>query len=164
MTIDALSNKMEGTLKSQINLVDEIYALQKKIYNYVLKRDWADVKIAMDNLDNLSEKFKLADEQMVLLINADSKTVDPCKNLNEAMKKFPSGKKAEIKNLCKTLKEKLYLSKIENDVFNNYIDHTRNLVASVFDIVSENRAGQTYTRTGNRADSDLSNVLVNRVF
>lgn len=164
--VQDLSKQMEAVLKSQIKLMDEIYSLQRKIYGTVLKRDWENTKNGMSELDGLSERFCEADKRLASLI-AEHGQVSSGKSgetIESLIAGFTSVGNATLENLYKTLKEKVLLSKIENDVFNNYIDHARTLISGVFDVVSHNRSGETYTRMGVKADSDLSNLVVNRVY
>ncbi len=161
-----LPQKMEAVLRTQIKLMDEIYSLQRKVYSTVLTRDWESTKNGMNELDELSEKFCEADKRLVsLMLEHSGDTVGTQNDTLDTLLSGFSGKdSAVLENLYKTLKEKVFLSKIENDVFNNYIDHAQTLVSGVFDVVSHNRSGETYTRTGLKADSDLSNLVVDRVY
>lgn len=171
MVQEILSKKMEYVLKAQIALMDNIYRLQRKVYDNVLHRDWENTKEGMNSLDELSEQFTIEDKKLAMLLDEANKTyagkteeTEEALDLEEVIKHFSGRSQAILLNLYKTLKEKVFLSKIENDVFNNYVDHARSLVNGVFDVVAHNRSGQTYTRTGVKADSDVSNLVINRVF
>ncbi|MEL3908735.1 MAG: hypothetical protein P1P64_06960 [Treponemataceae bacterium] len=167
-----LAKQMENVLRLQIKLIDEIYAIQRNVYNQVLKRDWDKSKKSMEDLDVLSEKFATADSKLVALMNEKNSVskqgLENKISLNETLDKTIAGfsvpEKAKIENLYKTLKEKVCLSKIENDAFNAYIDHARSLVSGIFEVLAQNRSGDTYTCTGAKSDGDISNVLVNRVY
>ena len=171
MVYEILSKKMENILKSQISLIDKIYAVQKKVYADVLHRDWESTREQMNILDEISCQFSEEDKRLAMLIREINQTCSDQSSANEtnltveqAIKVFSQKSQVLLLHLYKTLREKVFLSKIENDVFNNYIDHARGLVNGVFDVVSHNRSGQTYTRTGVKAEADISNLVVNRVF
>lgn len=172
MVREVLAKRMEDVLKAQLVLISDIYTVQKKLYTNVLTRDWEQVNQRIEALDDLSQRFQIADKRLVQTMHEvigsipldKAGTKIPDETVAQVIMKFSTPERANLSNLYKTLKEKVLLSKIENDVFNSYIEHARSLVTGVFDVVSHDRSGQTYTRTGVKADSDVSNVLVNRVY
>lgn len=156
--------KLEKNLFVQTSLIDSIYELQRSVYDLVLKRDWENAKKMMGEIDEFSEKFILAEKKLIAIMGESTFETQKNNNLENLIDSFLEPNRSKLKNIYKTLKEKVLLSKIENDVFNSYLEHAQILLKGVFELVSEDRSGQTYTRTGEKADSDLSNVLVDRVF
>lgn len=162
MTKNIILDEMESVLKVQITLMEQIHQLQRTVYKSVINRDWEETEKGMQNLDDLSKKFSIADQKLVRLLPYSSDNAN--ENLSDYIASLPTSDRQKITVLYNTLKEKTFLSKIENDILNTYLEHARSLVSGIFDAVSEERYGQTYTNTGARADNDLSNVLVDRVF
>lgn len=167
MTHKNISVQMESILRRQITLMDAIYVLQRKVYNFVLKKDWDNTKQGMTDLDTLSERFRLADQNLCALITESSvnpEDADANKTLDDVLSKLSIDERSKVTVLFKTLKEKVALSKIENNVFNTYLEHSRALLGGLFETVFDEPTGQTYTSTGAKADGEAAHALVNLVF
>ena len=78
-------------------------------------------------------------------------------------KQFTSSEKKKIDSLYEKLKEKVFYSKIENDVFSNYVSHAQALVKGVVDIISEERNGKCYTAAGKRVNTEITSLVLNEV-
>lgn len=72
-------------------------------------------------------------------------------------------RKKKIDSLYEKLKEKVFYSKIENDVFSNYVSHAQALVKGVVDIISEERNGKCYTAAGKRVNTEITSLVLNEV-
>ncbi|AGT43048.1 flagellar export chaperone FlgN [Treponema pedis] len=147
-------------LKKQIESVEKIYVLQKDMYKNVLERDWLESEKCLRSLDKLSKEFKALDKELYTLVEEGVFGEDEIdffaftKSLNEA-------DKTALNTLYKTLKEKLASSKIENEVFSSYITHAQSLVQGVINIISEERNGKCYTRTGKHVNADMTSLVLN---
>ncbi|PIE98730.1 MAG: hypothetical protein CR988_01805 [Treponema sp.] len=164
MVRNLYAKRMEEVLRTQIGVIDSIYTLQKKIHQFVMERDWISTQEGITSLNKLSGEFAECDKRAAQIISDSSGNSDMAFNFENFTENMPKSEKAGLNTLYKSLKERIFLSKIENDVFNSYVSHAKDLVEGVFCIVADNRKGQTYTRTGVMASGDMSNLVVDTVF
>lgn len=153
---------IKSILHEQIDLIDNIYKLQKAMYQGVLDRDWQESERNLSSLNEASVKFSDLDKRLYGLLQADE---DDYQEFDFYMhtKQFTSSEKKKIDSLYEKLKEKVFYSKIENDVFSNYVSHAQALVKGVVDIISEERNGKCYTAAGKRVNTEITSLVLNEV-
>ncbi len=151
---------IKNILHEQIDLIDNIYALQKAMYQGVLDRDWQESEKNLSSLNDASVKFSHLDKKLYGLLQTDEKDSHQI-DFYVHTKQFAPADKKKIDSLYEKLKERVFYSKIENDVFSSYIHHAQSLVQGVVDIISEERNGKCYTRTGKRVNADMTSLVLN---
>ena len=152
---------IKSILHEQIDLIDNIYNLQKAMYQGVLDRDWQESERNLSSLNEASVKFSDLDKRLYGLLQADE---DDYQEFDFYMhtKQFTSSERKKIDSLYEKLKEKVFYSKIENDV-SNYVSHAQALVKGVVDIISEERNGKCYTAAGKRVNTEITSLVLNEV-
>ncbi len=153
--------EIKTCLKKQTEIVDQIYDLQKAIYNSVMEREWMESEKALQKVKDLSTQFMDLDKNLYEMMKAQNpKHID----FFEYTKSFPEEEKNELNDLYKSLQKKLLESKIENDSLSNYVTHAQSLVQGMVDIITEDRNGKCYTPNGQRVSVDLSNIVLDKSF
>ncbi len=157
----SLANQMKSCLEKQSKVVDQIYALQKSVYNNVIERNWLESEKSLRKVNELSAEFMELDKNLYRMIKAQTpQNVD----FFECTQDFPEEEKNKLNNLYKELKKKLIESKIENDSLSNYVKHAQSLVQGMVDIISDERTGKCYTPSGKKVSADLSNIVLDKSF
>ncbi|UTC67472.1 MULTISPECIES: hypothetical protein [unclassified Treponema] len=162
MEKNSIAADIKSILHEQIDLIDNIYKLQKAMYQGVLDRNWQESEKNLNCLNDASVKFLNLDKKLYGLLNADESNFQEF-DFHLQTKQFASSDKKKIDSLYEKLKEKVFYSKIENDVFSNYVSHAQALVKGVVDIISEDRNGKCYTCTGKRINTDIKSLVLNEV-
>lgn len=160
---------IENILNEQIATVDEIFSIQKEMYENVVARDWLESEKKIRTIDTFSKKFLELDKKnfdIITRLGGESVLQDEeqeekidflmfTHNLDNVSRK-------RLENLYKILKEKIRSSKIENEVFSCYVNHAQTLVTGIMDIISEERNGKCYTRNGYHVNADITSLVLNQ--
>ncbi|UTY31377.1 hypothetical protein [Treponema putidum] len=153
---------IKSILHEQIDLIDNIYNLQKAMYQGVLDRDWQESEKNLSSLNDASVKFSHLDKKLYGLLQADENSSNEI-DFYAQTKQFAPADKKQIDSLYEKLKERVFYSKIENDVFSNYVSHAQALVNGVVNIISEERNGKCYTAKGKRVNTEITSLVLNEV-
>lgn len=156
--------RMEQILTEQTAAVERIYALQKDMYKSVMERDWLACEKQLSSLNSLSQKFSELDKKLFDLIedfNHGDFLIGGQLDFFTFTNTLQKDDKKKLECLYKTLQSKIASSKIENEVFSNYIAHAQSLVQGIVDIISEERGGKCYTRTGKKVNADMTSLVLN---
>jgi hypothetical protein len=122
------TNKLLKIIAEQCVILDEILAIQKRIREVVLAKDWAALEAALSYFDNLSTAFAAKEAE---------RTLHSKFNMNK-----------QVRDALALVRWKLTMSRIENAALNEYLKVTTNFLQGVFNSVAENRTSKVYSRTG----------------
>lgn len=162
MNKNLLAGEIEKNLKEQIDIAEQIYVLQKAMYQAVLKRDWQESEKQINMLSILSAKFADLDKKNYLLFGNTENGTEKFDFVN-AIKDFSQEDKNRLNLIYNELKEKVYRSKIENDAFSSYLEHAQSLVQGMVDIILDERNGKCYTHTGERVNVNMTSLVLNEI-
>lgn len=151
--------KVAALLTEQNSVVSEIYGLQKNMHGSVMNRDWSGTEQGFAAIGTLTSKFSALDKKLF-----DELGEDGAENFFSFTQTLPEEDKNLLDRLYKALKQKVSVSKYENEAFSAYVNHAKSLTQGMVDIIAESRSGSAYNFAGKKTSADISSLVLNRVF
>jgi len=151
-------------LKREIAAISNHYACQKRMYEYVLVRDWVSLEREMAEAHSHSNLFLRLDEGRSSLLAAIAPDIDESRDFYRITASFPDAERVEANALYRDLKRLLLLSKTENEVFNTYVTNARPYLHQMLDAVVPAKKGKIYSRKGALIPGAVDSLVVNRSF
>jgi len=140
-----VSKEISELLQAEIGIISRIYDVQKALHEKVIDKDWNETKSSLLKINGLVAEFSNLDKKLnnyVASYGQDSVFVlAQCAEISE---------RKVLTSLCAKLKQKLTLSKYENEAFNTYVAHAQNLAQGVVDSLQEATSGSSYCFNGSR--------------
>lgn len=163
-TTDIFVTKLETVLDQQIDLLTDLYACQKRMYESVLVRDWDLLQKELALSAEYAEKFKVLDDERIATLWKIGPHIDPANGFYRITSLLPESDKMFINSRYREMKRLLLLSKTENDVFTTYITNAKSIVSGMLDTVVSGKKSKIYTRHGALASTNVESVVLNRSF
>ncbi len=156
-----ISQDLCTTLVSQNELLGAIIVQQHIVRSAVTSRNWIQLQDAVNEVNKLSKEFAhLEAKRIVKCSKLNPKNPDDIYTVaNAAPFEF---KKCIIENFHQ-VRQKLVISKIENDAINEYIRITQEFLQGVFDNVLPQRRNKLYSSTGKVIKNQPKSVILNAI-
>jgi hypothetical protein len=181
-----------SVLTEEIGLLKKISAIQNKIRQAVMSREWDDFDEKTREVNCLSEEFACLEDERARLFSAlnnvsakrDVSSIKDASN-NDASKKgnvsagswiieerpfyaaimaLPVEERRHLSNLYRELKVETLKMRALNETFLAYLDEAKTLTAAYIEAVCPARGGKLYTRKGRRVSQDLKSIVFNNSF
>jgi len=167
-----------SVLKSEITLIKGISAIQDKVRQAVINREWTEFDEKMQEINNLSKEFTLLeDERLELFSSLAISSTGYTKNevseeLWDAEEKpfytlimdLPSEARHELSYLYRELKMEVFKMRALNETFLAYLDEAKTLASAYIEAVCPARGGKLYTKRGRKVSQDLRSIVFNNRF
>lgn len=153
---------LENILRTEISVLTDLYACQKRMYECVLIRDWISLQRETANSDKLVEVFLAYEANRTSTLQAFLPGMDGSLDFYLISVQFPDPERSRINSLFRDMKRLLLLSKSENEVFNTYITNARTIVSGLLETMVPARRNKIYTRHGGLASANVENLVLNR--
>ncbi|HHU35663.1 MAG TPA: hypothetical protein GXZ47_00385 [Treponema sp.] len=163
-TTDTYVDTLETVLNQQIELLSNLYACQKRMYESVLVRDWVLLQKELALSSEYAESFKKLDDNRIAVLCKIGPHLDAANGFYRITALLPESDKMLINNRYREMKRLLLLSKTENDIFTTYITNAKSLVSGMLDTVVSGKKSKIYTRNGALASTNVASVVLNRSF
>ena len=146
-------------LAGEIDLLKKISALQGKVRQAVISRDWTDFDGKIEELNQLGTEFAGLEAERVGLF-----PVDEDKPFHAAIKDLPAEESSELSRLYRELKMETLKMRALNETFLAYLNEAKALATAYIETVCPARGGKLYTRKGRKASQDLKSIVFNNSF
>jgi hypothetical protein len=143
-----------SVLNGEIEILRKISAVQNKVRQAVINREWADFDTHDQELNRLGGEFAHLEDERALLFPAETPFYD-------AILKFPVEKRVELSRLYRELKTETLKMRAINETFLVYLNEAKNLAAAYLEAVCPARGGKLYTRKGHKVSQDLRSIVIN---
>ena len=153
-----------SVLNEEIALLKEISAAQDIVRRAVLDREWADFDEKIEEVERLSGKFALLEDERVLIFSVLQDDPEVKRPFYTMMKRLPPDERRELSALYRELKIQTLKMKALNETFLTYLNEARNLATAFLSAVCPARGGKLYTRRGRTVSPDLRSLVFNNRF
>lgn len=153
--------KLLNVLQEQNKTITLIYELQKALRTTVNEKNWINLQNNAIKLTKLSENFSELEMKRVSYFSYFGNELG--NDVYKISKKIHIDFSKKIIFEYNTLRQKLAVSKIENNSLNDYIRITSNFIQGVFDNVIPQRKNIVYSRNGQLIKNQPKSLVVNAV-
>ena len=148
-------------LLNQNAVLAEIITQQRILRSAVTAKDWKQVERAGFEVNALAERFSyLENERMQVFKQLCSEKPD---DIFEVARDLPPAFRRPVIEAFHQVRQKLAVSKIENEALNEYIRITRNFLQEVFDSVLPQRRNTLYSSAGTVVKVQPESVVLNTI-
>lgn len=148
-------------LLNQNAVLAEIITQQRILRTAVTAKDWKRVERAGFDINALAERFSyLENERMQVFKQLCSEKPD---DIFEVARDLPPAFRRPVIEAFHQVRQKLAVSKIENEALNEYIRITRNFLQEVFDSVLPQRRNTLYSSAGTVVKVQPESVVLNTI-
>lgn len=148
-------------LLNQNTVLAEIITQQRILRTAVTAKDWKQVERAGFEVNALAERFSyLENERMQVFKQLCSEKPD---DIFEVARDLPPAFRRPVIEAFHQVRQKLAVSKIENEALNEYIRITRNFLQEVFDSVLPQRRNTLYSSAGTVVKVQPESVVLNTI-
>ena len=182
-----------SVLTGEIGLLKKISAIQDKIRQAVMNRDWDDFDEKTREINQLSEEFAGLEDERARLFSALTNTSNKDDTYSggkasaegntsgissaaagswviaerpfyAAIMALPVEERRGLSNLYRELKMETLKMKALNETFLAYLNEAKTMTAAYIEAVCPDRGGKLYTSKGRRASQDLKSIVFNNRF
>jgi len=157
----SVTQRLYQTLLSQNEVLSEIISQQQLLHAGVKLKNWEQVERAVAAVNALSERFSQLENERTALFTLVCP--EHASDIYEVSRNLPSAFKRPVLEAFHQVRQKLAVSKIENDVLNEYIRITREFLQGVFDCVLPQRRNTLYSASGAVVRARPESVVLNTV-
>ena len=148
-------------LLNQNAVLAEIITQQRILRTAVTAKDWKQVERAGFEVNALAARFSyLENERMQVFKQLCSEKPD---DIFEVARDLPPAFRRPVIEAFHQVRQKLAVSKIENEALNEYIRITRNFLQEVFDSVLPQRRNTLYSSAGTVVKVQPESVVLNTI-
>jgi len=148
-------NRCVSVLSGEIEILREISAVQNKVRQAVIKREWADFDAHDKELSRLGGEFERLENERASLFPAETP-------FYAAILELPIEERVELSRLYRELKMETLKMRALNETFLVYLNEAKNLAAAYLEAVCPARGGKLYTRKGRKVSQDLRSIVFNK--
>ncbi|MGI5174148.1 hypothetical protein H0R92_11200 [Treponema sp. OMZ 840] len=157
----SMTQRLYQTLLNQNEVLADIISQQQILHAGVMAKNWEQVERAVSTVNMLSERFSaLENDRTAVFALLCPKDPDDIYAVTRAVS---SVFKRPIMEVFHQVRQKLAVSKIENDVLNEYIRITQGFLQGVFETVLPQRRNTLYSPAGTVVKTQPESVVVNTV-
>jgi hypothetical protein len=146
-----------AVFSGEIEILKEISAVQSKVRQAVMSREWADFDTYDKELNRLGMEFARLEDERATLFPAETPFYD-------AILELPIEERVELSRLYRELKTESLKMRALNETFLVYLNEAKGLAAAYLEAVCPARGGKLYTRKGHKVSQDLRSIVVNNRF
>jgi hypothetical protein len=145
-----------AVLSGEIDLLKIIAALQGKVRQAVMSRDWTNFDEKIQDLNRLGTEFAGLEAERERLFPA----IDG-KPFYTTITDLPVEESRVLSRLYRDLKMETLKTRALNETFLAYLNEAKALAAAYIETVCPARGGKLYTRKGRRVSQDLKSIVIN---
>jgi len=143
-----------AVLSGEIEILKKISAVQSKVRQAVMSREWADFDEHDQELNRLGGEFERLEDERAILFPAETPFYD-------AILELPIEQHMELSRLYRELKTETLKMRTLNETFLVYLNEAKSLAAAYLEAVCPARGGKLYTRKGHKVSQDLRSIVFN---
>ena len=157
----SITQQLYQTLLNQNQVLAEIIAQQQILHAAVTGKNWEQVERTVGAVQSLSQRFSALEQERVdVFVRV---CPDNPGDIYEVSRRLPPVFKRPVIEAFHQVRQKLAVSKIENDVLNEYIRITQNFLQGVFESVLPQRRNMRYSPEGTVVKMQPQSVVVDTV-
>ena len=157
----SVTQQLYQTLLNQNQVLAEIIAQQQILHAAVTGKNWEQVERTVGAVQSLSQRFSALEQERADVFARICP--DNPGDIYEVSRRLPPVFKRPVIEAFHQVRQKLAVSKIENDVLNEYIRITQNFLQGVFESVLPQRRNMRYSPEGTVVKMQPQSVVVNTV-
>ncbi len=159
--IKCVNKDLYKTLMRQNEVLGAIIVQQQIVRSAVTGRDWNQLQDAVSAVNSLSKEFaSLESKRIEKSLKLNSENPD---DIFAVTNSAPEELKKSIIETFYQVRQKLVVSKIENDAINEYIRITQEFLQGVFDNVLPQRRNKLYSASGKMVKNQPKSVILNAI-
>ena len=158
---DAVAIELNKILAKQNDLLTVILTEQRLIRETVTKRDWDQLNAAIYRIQLLSDEFSDLEESRVHVIK--SFTGNDTLDVYQIAHFFSNDLRQSLLENFRLMRQKLAVSKIENDSISEYIRVTKDFLQTVFDTAVPQARNTVYSNKGNIVKTLPESVILDQL-
>jgi len=147
--------RCESVLSGEIEILKKISAVQSKVRQAVINREWTDFETHDKELNRLGEEFERLEDERALLFPVGTPFYD-------VILELPVEERMELSRLYRELKTETLKMRATNETFLVYLNEAKNLAGAYLEVVCPARGGKLYTRKGRKVSQDLRSIVFNK--
>ncbi len=156
--------KLNELLLKENDLMTIILTDQQAMREAVRQKDWGTVEDKTYKIAMLSEEFSALEDERGHLLASMSVDTDAVADIYKCVQMCPQELRGFILENYRLLRQKLSVSKIENESLNQYINVTRNFIQNIFDTVVPQAKSTVYSRSGQIVKNQPESLVLNQLF
>ena len=157
----SMTQRLYQTLLNQNEVLADIISQQRILHSAVTAKNWERAERAIAAINRLSERFSvLEDERMSVF---ERVCPEHPSDIYEVSRNVPPVFKRPVMEAYHQVRQKLAVSKIENDALNEYIRITQDFLQGVFEYVLPQRRNTLYSSAGAVVKVRPESVVLNTV-
>ena len=142
-----------SVLSREILLIEQIAALQARIRQAVLNREWADYEAYIDDMNRMSGEFDALDQERLAILPGDFYAIAA---------RFPPEERKAITEVFRRLKLGAIKVRLGNDSLMAYLSEARLMVAGFLEAAFPDRKGKIYSPRGTQIHADMRSMVINQ--
>jgi len=143
-----------SVLNGEIEILKKISAVQGRVRQAVIKREWADFDEKNRELSRLGGEFERLEGERLPFFSTETP-------FYAAISELPGEERMELSRLYRELKMEALKMRALNETFLVYLNEAKSLAAAYLEAVCPARGGKLYTRKGRKVTQDLRSIVFN---
>ncbi|MDR1586501.1 MAG: hypothetical protein LBS57_03480 [Treponema sp.] len=163
--------KCKAVLLKETELVQKTAALQDKVRNAVINREWTDFEDHIGELNAAGAQFAALEAEREGLFpqlrGGDGLPAGPGDEKSRfyaVVSGLPAEQRNELTGIYRNLKMEAIKVRLSNEAFLAYLAEVKTTMAGFLDLAFPDRSGRIYTRHGKTVSQDMRSVVLNRSF
>lgn len=158
----SLFNELERNMFNQLNLFNNILAVNTQFRNSIIEKEWTGVNLSIDKMNVLTQKINDLDlERDKILQEIYSNDFSKDSKLKNIIDCSPKEIRDNLRDLFYKLKTSLIQVKGVFKGVDNFIQHKIEVSKEIIDVLLKDAKGNVYSKPGRR-DIDGQGFLVNK--
>ena len=156
-------------LRSEIEVLKNVFEAQYKVRQAVMNREWADFDKKIAEVEQFGSVFTCLEEERAMLFSALSDISHAEVGIEEKpfyalIMTLPAEQSRELSNLHRELKMQTLKMRALSETFMAYLTEAKTMASAYLEAVCPARGGKLYTRKGRRVSQDLKSIVFNSRF
>jgi hypothetical protein len=149
-------------LGRETELLGDIEAAHKRVWDAVVKRDWADFEALMAGMDRIgAELGRLEDERMGLVREMAADSGGRGDDFYAVVAPLPPGERKELSERYRGLKMAGLRVRAANESLLAYMAGIRATMSGFIEAIFPDRKGRVYSRSGAVVPQDMRSMVLN---
>ncbi|HOM23567.1 MAG: flagellar protein FlgN [Treponemataceae bacterium] len=152
-------------LREEVALIERISATQEILRSALSNREFEDLHVVLERLQNYNEEFVALEEKRNTLFKelAHELEVDPLTTpFYGIVCRLPEPERREITDAYRQLKIGTLRVRLANETLQDYVTFSRSLLQEVLQVAFPDRRGKMYTPDGKERHPEMRSLILNK--
>jgi len=145
-------------LQLQVEIMEEIFAIQELVKNAVINQEWTDFDTLLGTINQYSDNFHELETERVSIFD---KISGKRSNFYNTIIHFPEEERKKFSELYRSLKMKTLKVRMSNESLIHYLDEAKTTIDTFLDAAYPDRKNRLYSPWGAKVSADMRSMIVN---